>query len=180
MQVTGEVTSLDEAGGRLRSVSFSGRCLVAVSRSTGDRRIYTDGYTLALARGAEEVTSVRAGSADASYWAATPFPDTRAPARIQPASPEHRTLLALHEQVRAARLAGGAAPELCARVHATLSRDHPHAWLLRWNLLELANNVPSAHALCERLADELRALEADHGGRYPIAAGLRQLGYDPS
>jgi hypothetical protein len=69
------------------------------------------------------------------------------------------------------------------RVHATLTREFPNEWLLRWNLLEslLRSAATSGQAgpITRGLADELRAelerLEVALDRRQPIASGLRSL-----
>jgi phenylalanine-4-hydroxylase len=63
-----------------------------------------------------------------------------------------------------------------AAVHAELAAHHPHDWLLRWNLLEHTLAAGKDPQLAALLAGELLALEAHHGGRYPIVMGLDYLG----
>ncbi len=62
-----------------------------------------------------------------------------------------------------------------AAVYAELSAHHPHDWLLRWNLLERTLAAGQDPQLTALLASELLALEAHHGGRYPIVMGLDYL-----
>jgi hypothetical protein len=62
-----------------------------------------------------------------------------------------------------------------AAVHAELGAHHPHEWLLRWNLLERTLAAGKDPQLAALLAGELLALEAHHGGRYPIVMGLDYL-----
>ncbi|MET0413603.1 MAG: hypothetical protein ABW217_20005, partial [Polyangiaceae bacterium] len=62
-----------------------------------------------------------------------------------------------------------------AAVHAELAAHHPHDWLLRWNLLERTLAAGTDSQLAALLAGELLALEAQHGGRYPIVMGLDYL-----
>jgi phenylalanine-4-hydroxylase len=62
-----------------------------------------------------------------------------------------------------------------AAVHTELGAHHPHEWLLRWNLLERTLAAGDDPQLAALLASELLALEAHHGGRYPIVMGLDYL-----
>lgn len=181
LQVTGKLADVTRAGGRAE-LRFEDRCLVRQPlQATSDAlasEVHTAGYSLALERGGEEVTSVFAGAADPGYWPAKEFPRTRAPARSEPTR-SRRALIDMYASARGARESGDGALSRHEEMHAALRRDHPHEWLLRWTLLEAVQRVPGSDAMSAQLARELRALEKHYAGEHPIATGLRHLGYDP-
>jgi phenylalanine-4-hydroxylase len=144
----------------------------------GEQPLYDDAAGRVILLAGRRVCSVRAGAADAGFWPAAAYPDKKTPAR-QPEDAQRRTLRVLYERAaQASEREGRAVQRSLGAVHAALRRDHPKEWLLRWNLLE------SLHALdvdpVRRLAlvSELWQLEHWLEGKYPIAMGLRYLGYD--
>jgi phenylalanine-4-hydroxylase len=124
---------------------------------------------------AGDVVTAHAGAADAKYHADTPFSSVRVP-RPRALPPEERAALDLYERAEGAYRAGTQAmAEVFPRVHATLERDFPREWLLRWNLLESLLRAPPAGTLTQTLWGELERLEIALDRRQPIASGLRYL-----
>jgi hypothetical protein len=109
------------------------------------------------------------------------FPETKLPQTLVPKThagpPSGQALLALYGQALAALRSalGSDVVPVFERVHRELSRDFPHDWLLRWNLLESLLKLGAGVSLAERLARELEELEVHHQYRQPIASGLRYL-----
>jgi phenylalanine-4-hydroxylase len=156
--VTGVFKGLLREGSVTRVVTFED---CTVSRG-GEILFRPEWGTFDMACG-EEAPSVFGGAADRqSYLEAT------GGFHQEPGKPKtnltesNRPLNALYARVRAARATGaaGAAAELAA-VHAELERSHPHDWLLRYELLELANGseaawVPAARRRLEEIAASSR------------------------
>ena len=83
-----------------------------------------------------DVVTAHAGAVDATYYADTPFSSERVPAP-RDLSGRTRSRLGLFEQAERAHGAGIRQVEnVFPVIHATLQRDFPEEWLLRWNLLE--------------------------------------------
>lgn len=120
-----------------------------------------------------EFVTAHAGAVDPTYHAETSFPDARVP-KPRVFSARERELMRLYARVTAAPHAPAALDEL-TRVHDELVRHYPEEWLLRWNLLERALEVPVANSFARVVAGELEALEAQYERREPIAMGLEYL-----
>ncbi len=117
--------------------------------------------------------TAHAGAVDPTYHAETSFPHVRVPKpRILPA--REQALTRLYERVGAAPRAPAALAELTS-VHDELVRVYPDEWLLRWNLLERALQIPAAAPFARGLAAELETLEVRFERREPIAMGLGYL-----
>jgi len=124
---------------------------------------------------AGDVVTARAGATDPSRHAETAFSSKRVPAGDR-GTGESRRLVVLYE--RAERAHRGGADAVAAAfpaIHATLRRDHPCEWLLRWNLLETLLKIGAEGDLARSLRAELERLEVGYDHRQPIASGLRYL-----
>jgi phenylalanine-4-hydroxylase len=125
---------------------------------------------------ARSVVSVSAGVADPSYWPAQTYPKLTVP-RPEQETAAQRGLRTLYEREASTRESACASAAL-ADIHDVLVRDHPHEWLLRWNLLDRLSRLGVDAARCKALAAELGRLETHFERKHPIATGLRYLGYD--
>lgn len=128
---------------------------------------------------AGDVVTARAGAVDPTYHAKTPFSSKRVPApRDLPQ--QARSLLLLFEQAQRAHGAGSREVEQrFPLIHASLERDFPQEWLLRWNLLETLLKIGQQEPIARRLRQELEELENLYEHREPIATGLRYLMEEP-
>ncbi|MGH7438346.1 MAG: aromatic amino acid hydroxylase [Polyangiaceae bacterium] len=122
-----------------------------------------------------DVVTAHAGAVDARYYGDTPFSPVRIP-RPRDYPPEELAMLDLYARAEDAH---GKGPEAMAdvfpAVHATLTRDFPREWLLRWNLLESLLRAAPRNALVQTLWAELDRLEVVLDRKQPIASGLRYL-----
>jgi hypothetical protein len=62
-----------------------------------------------------------------------------------------------------------------AALYDRARRDHPHEWLLYWNLLERFAPAARHLPLTRRLQSHLIRLEEHHAGRHPVTMGLEYL-----
>jgi hypothetical protein len=124
---------------------------------------------------ADDVVTAHAGAIDAKHYPDTPFSSQRVPKpRTLPG--RERALQALYERAQHAHGAGrDDIAHVFPAIHATLQRDFPQEWLLRWNLLESLLKVGDRSALAQALRTELEGLEVSFHYREPIASGLRYL-----
>lgn len=125
---------------------------------------------------AQRVVSVRAGVADPSYWPAEEYPTLKVP-RLEHETAAQRGLRALYEREARTTESAGESSALAA-IHDVLVRDHPEEWLLRWNLLDRLSRLGVDAPRRRSLVAELARLEVHFERKYPIATGLRYLGYD--
>jgi hypothetical protein len=126
-----------------------------------------------LAAGA--AVTARAGAVDPRHHGDTRFSSKRVPAPV-PGDGASARLLGLYERAEGAYRAGASAiAAVFPSVHATLARDYPDEWLLRWNLLETLLKVGGDGDLARSLRAELERLEVGYDHRQPIASGLRYL-----
>lgn len=108
------------------------------------------------------------------------FPRTELPRMLVPKAvsipPHQASLLALYQAALAAlRSSGDDVAPVFERVHRELTRNFPHDWLLRWNLLESLQKLGRGGALASELRRELTWLEVHFHYREPIASGLSYL-----
>jgi hypothetical protein len=181
----------DRATHRLRFASgagVEGRVARVVRRADGrlayvdwqDARITLPGKpprSLAHYRllAAGDVVTARAGAVDPTYHPETAFSSARVPQRHR-GDPQSLRLLALYESAERAHHAGpSAVATTFPAIHATLERDYPREWLLRWNLLESLIKLRAEGDLARSLRAELEDLEVRYDRRQPIASGLRYL-----
>jgi len=120
--------------------------------------------------------TAQAGAVDPTFHAETKFSSIRVP-KPRTRSEREASLTSLYERVAALPSSGAAGDVLptLEGVYATLTKDEPREWLLRWNLLEKALETPGAEGLARTLDAELEALELAYERREPIAMGLRFL-----
>lgn len=124
---------------------------------------------------AGDAVTARAGAVDPSYHPETEFSSVRIPLPGA-LDAESARLLTLYERAERAHRSGRTAVAATfPLIHASLERDHPREWLLRWNLLESLIKVGAAGELAASLRSELERLEIAYDGRQPIASGLRYL-----
>lgn len=89
---------------------------------------------------------------------------------------EHLYGLAASARRRSRTLGNGGETDALRQIHAKLEQDHPHDWLLRWNVLECLKELGAADSpLGRTLAVRLRELEEHYAGQHPIALGLEYL-----
>jgi hypothetical protein len=124
------------------------------------------------------VVGVSAGVADPSYWPAQAYPMHTVP-RPERETAAQRGLRILYEREAETRESASAGSVL-AGIHDALVRDHPHEWLLRWNLLDRLSRLGIDAARCKALVAELARLEVHFERKHPIETGLRHLGYGTS
>jgi hypothetical protein len=145
--------------------------------SRGARVVWGDPAGRVVLLAGRCIARVRAGATDPAFWPATGHPQLNAPAR-RPEGAGQRSLRLLYERgARAGARTGQTAQRGLAAVHGALRRDHPKEWLLRWNVLESLGKLDLDEGRRRGLVAELWRLEHELGGRYPIAMGLRYLGY---
>jgi phenylalanine-4-hydroxylase len=128
---------------------------------------------------AGDMVTGHAGAVDPKYHADTPPSALRVP-RPRDLPPGERSLLQLFAKAEAAHRAG--APGMAhafGSILASLDRDFPKEWLLRWNMLEslLKADVATGGSseLVQRLRKDLERLEVTFNYREPIASGLHYL-----
>jgi phenylalanine-4-hydroxylase len=123
----------------------------------------------------DEPVGARAGAVDEGYYGDTEFSAGRVPKPRRYSDSDSR-LLEIYERASAAHhVPGGLGSAEFDRVVASLARDYPEEWLLRWNVLESLLKRGDRGALSQRLFAELESLELKFEGRQPIASGLRYL-----
>jgi phenylalanine-4-hydroxylase len=120
-----------------------------------------------------DFVTAHAGAVDPTYHAETSFPHVRVP-KPRTVSARENELTRLYERIAAAGRAPAALAELTS-VHDELARAYPDEWLLRWNLLERALQIPAARPFARGIAAELETLEVRFERREPIAMGLAYL-----
>lgn len=124
---------------------------------------------------AGDVVTAHAGAVDPKFHPETVLSPTRVP---RPRAIEGRELelLKLYERSERAHGRGldGVRGEF-PKVVATLDRDFPDEWLLRWNLLESLLKAGVEGPLTQSLRANLERLEVAFDHRQPIASGLRYL-----
>jgi phenylalanine-4-hydroxylase len=176
--IEGQIEStLARPGAGLRLVALAHARVVQ-----GAQLLYEEPAGRVVVLAGRRVLGVRAGAADPGFWPAATYPETKTPAR-GPEDARQRARRILYERAaQASEREGRAVQRSLGAVHAVLRREHPQEWLLRWNLLEglRALDVDPARRLA--LVSELWQLEHELDGKYPIAMGLRYLGYgeDPA
>ena len=168
-RVEGRVTGVARReDGRVAHIELSDARLSFPGRPAEDRTRY------ALVAAGDVVTA-HAGAVDQKFHPETVLSPIRVP-RPRALRGQELALLALYERSEDAHRRGidGVRSEF-PLVAASLDRDFPDEWLLRWNLLESLLKAGDDGPLSRSLRADLERLEVAFDHRQPIASGLRYL-----
>jgi phenylalanine-4-hydroxylase len=124
---------------------------------------------------AGDLATACAGAVDPAYHPDTKPSSARVPAPALDDAASAR-LLEMYERAERAHYAGrDSVLEVFPAIVATIGRDYPDDWLLRWNLLETLLKAGADSHLARVLRSELERLEVAFEHAEPIASGLREL-----
>jgi len=167
--VRGRVVRHQRGGdGRLQSLDFEQARLELPGRAP----VMLDAFRLIVAG---DFVTAEAGAVDPGFYPNQDFPGKRVP-KPHDVPMRDRDLLGLYDAALRAHHDGAAEVRRhFPGIHATLARDFPDEWLLRWNLVESLQKLAVDPELAATLCAELEVLEASLKGEQPIATGLGYL-----